>query len=244
MTTPTPDELAEQARIHHATCDGNHDTAEEAFACRMAAAEARYGPRRALSLVLVDATAPAGPLDVDAILAGTVGRAPNVAPHRDADTTESDERPAIDNELRQAIEELLRITGDLSLPTLAAVAELARDIAVERLLAGRPRIIHVAWAPDAVEQARDRLAERLSDPATVLAVDRRTLEVAIDALRAVTGTEQALDVELIRDELDGWAWCDVHGELVEPGLTRDDDPHASCAPDEHRPVTMTVPQRP
>lgn len=54
MTTPTPDELAEQARIHHATCDGNHDTAEEAFACRMAAAEARYGPRRALSLVIVD----------------------------------------------------------------------------------------------------------------------------------------------------------------------------------------------
>lgn len=200
---------------------------------------------RALLAVLVDATAPAGPLDVDAILAGTVGRAPNVAPHRDADTTESDERPAIDNELRQAIEELLRITGDLSLPTLAAVAELDRAMAeVERLLAGRPRIIHVAWAPDAVEQARDRLAERLSDPATVLAVDRRTLEVAIDALRAVTGTEQALDVELIRDELDGWAWCDVHGELVEPGLTRDDDPHASCAPDEHRPVTMTVPQRP
>lgn len=68
---------------------------------------------------------------------------------------------------------------------------------------------------------------------------------AANLAAAVEGAERnharEVDVELIADELTGWAWCDVRGELVEPGITGPEDDHADCIDGTHRPVTMTVP---
>jgi hypothetical protein len=100
---------------------------------------------------------------------------------------EQDEHPAIDADLRDAIEALIA-TARAASPGDRIVSGLAGE--VERLLAGRPITIHVAWAPSAIEAARDALDAFLTPDGHRSTVDTRTLEVALDALRAVTGQEQ------------------------------------------------------